>query len=400
MHILWLKIGGLWPVDRGGRRRTFEILAALCRRHTVTLITTHGEHDSPRALQLALPRCRLISVPYTLPARGTAAFAWALLRSWSSVLPVDLLKCRVPAVMATATRALAENDVDVVVADFLAAFANVPKTQLPTLLFEHNVEHVIWRRLAESERRPLRRALLELEWRKMRHCERRAVGRANVTVAVSDADRSLLAGLAPSGRTAVVATGVDTRFFSRNGFAETPHRIAFCGAMDWYPNEHAVRWFLTEIWPRIRRAEPAATFCVIGRNPSDQLAAAVHSAGAELTGTVTDVRPFLGAAEAVVVPLAIGGGTRLKIFEALAMGKAVVSTTIGAEGLPLVKGRHILIADSAPAMARQVIGLLRNPKRRRALAEAGRKLVQQHFSWSQIARDFAAQVEEVCHHAR
>jgi glycosyltransferase involved in cell wall biosynthesis len=158
--------------------------------------------------------------------------------------------------------------------------------------------------------------------------------------------------------------------------------------------------FMERTLPQIQRAVPETTLAIVGRRPSDRLRDAARAAGAEVTGTVDDVRPFVAEGSVYIVPLRVGGGTRLKIFEALAMGKAVVSTAIGAEGLPLVDGEHFVRADEPGAFAHAVITLLRDPARRRALGADGRRLVEERYSWPQVARAFTSTCEEVLSHAR
>src|SRR3989475_7240294 len=162
MRILWVKVGGLWPLNTGGRLRSFHIVAELARRHRVTLLTTHGPDDDPEGLAARLPQCEeVVSIPGTIPSRATARFALALLRSWLSPLPVDLWKCRVPALRAEVDRLVGAGTIDLCVADFLFAAPNVPLSgAVPVILFAHNVEHIIWKRLAVIESRAWRRALL------------------------------------------------------------------------------------------------------------------------------------------------------------------------------------------------------------------------------------------------
>jgi glycosyltransferase involved in cell wall biosynthesis len=288
------------------------------------------------------------------------------------------------------------------VADFLVAMPNLPsRTTTPIVLFEHNVEYMIWKRLHEVEKRPGRRALLGLEWRKMRHYEARACARASLTVAVSEADRGLLAANAPGADIRAVGTGVDTSYFHPNGAVEAPASLVFTGSMDWYPNEDAIMYFIAEILPGLRREVPGLSLAVVGRDPADRLRAACGAAGVQVTGTVADVRPHVAEAAVYVVPLRIGGGTRLKIFEALAMGKAVVSTRVGAEGLPIVPGEHFLQADSPADFTQAVVTLLKDPDRRHALGRAGRRLVEERYSWTQVTRQFEGHCEEVvARHAR
>ena len=402
MRILWVKVGGLWPLNMGGRLRSFHTIAALARRHRVTVLTTHGPADDPAGLAGNLEGCeRVTSIPYAIPKVGSARFAAALARSWLSPYPVDLWKCRVPELRRQVHQALAAG-VDVCVADFLAAGPNVVwDAPTPTILFEHNVEHMIWKRLHAVERRAWRRALLNVEWQRMRRYEARACGLARRTIAVSEADRALLAAGAPGADIQAIPTGVDTTYFHSNGTAGASTQLVFTGSMDWYPNEDAILHFMETTLPEIRRRVPGVSLAVVGRNPSGRMKAAGAAAGVEVTGTVPDVRPHVAQAAVFVVPLRIGGGTRLKIFEALAMGKAVVSTTVGAEGLPLVPGEHFLQADGPAEFARAVVSLLQDPERRRSLGDAGRRLVESRYSWERIGREFERHCEEVvASHAR
>jgi glycosyltransferase involved in cell wall biosynthesis len=212
---------------------------------------------------------------------------------------------------------------------------------------------------------------------------------------VSVADRERLAANAPGMRDCDVPTGVDTAYFTPNGTAEEPARLVFTGSMDWHPNDDAMRWFIDAVLPRIRAAVPGVSLAIVGRKPGRPLIEAARRAAVEVTGTVDDVREHVARAAVFVVPLRIGGGTRLKIFEALSMGKPVVSTTIGAEGLPLEEGVHLVRADGPAAFADAVVALLRDPARRRALGQAGRRLVEERYGWPQVARRFEAHCARV-----
>ena len=402
MRILWVKMGGLWPATTGGRVRSLNTIAELARHHRVSVITTHAPGDDPDGLRQRLASCeRVVSVPYNVPKRGSAAFAAAVAGSWFTHYPVDLWKWRVRALRREARTLLAQGDIDLCVADFLFAAVNVPMARrrdsrrVPVLLFEHNVEYLIWQRLANLERSGWKRALFEMEWRKVRACETEAVRRAALTVAVSDDDRQRLAELSPESRIVSIPTGVDTAYFAPRDGGDRPARLVFSGSMDWHPNEDAVCYFVESILPRIRAEFPNVSFTVIGRNPSARVRELASQPGVAVTGTLDDVRPSIAEGSVYVVPLRAGSGTRIKIFEALAMGKAVVSTTVGAEGLALESGRHFLAADTPHDFAHAVIRLLRDPARRHALGCAGRGLVEANYSWATVARQFEARCEEV-----
>ena len=403
MRIVWVKMGGLWPATTGGRVRSLNTISELARSHQVTVVTTHGHGDDPGGLEQQLAHCeRVVSVPYAVPKRGSAPFAAAVARSWFSHYPVDLWKWRVRAVRHEVQKALASGDVDLCVADFLFAAVNVPLRSsfraghhVPVLLFEHNVEYLIWQRLANLETTPWKRALFEMEWRKVRACEADACRNAALTIAVSDDDRDRLAEMSPGSRIVSIPTGVNTRYFTPRPDAEMPAHLVFSGSMDWHPNEDAVCYFVDTILPRVRAEFPNASFTIIGRNPSARVRELAAQPGVHVTGTIDDVRPSIAQGSVYVVPLRAGSGTRIKIFEALAMGKAVVSTTVGAEGLALESGRHFLAADTPHDFAHAVIRLLRDPARRQALGDAGRALVEANYSWATVTRQFEARCEEV-----
>ena len=401
MRILWVNVDGLWPLNTGGRQRSFHIIAELTRRHRVTVVTAHGPQGDPSGLAAQLGSSeRVISVPYAAPKHGSARFAWALARSWLSPLPVQIRKWRSPAVRKEVTALLAAEPFDICVADFLISTPNIPLDgAVATVLFAHNVEHMIWKRLSQVESRWWRRALLELEWRKLRRYEAQTCTRLPLTVAVSEADRAVLAAHAPLARISAVPTGVDTEYYTPNGSREESGALVFTGAMDWFPNEDGIAHFVEVVFPRIRAAAPDASLTVVGRNPRPRVQRLAAVPGVRITGTVNDVRPYVARGAVYVVPLRVGGGTRLKIFEALAMGKAIVSTSVGVEGLPLTPGTHFVQADDPAQFADAVVALLGDPARRRALGSAGRRLVEQQYSWLHVAREFEARCAEVTPHA-
>jgi len=359
-------------------------------------VTTHGPGDDPAPLRQVLAHCDQVeSVPFQAPKAGTAAFAGAVARSWLSPWPVDLWKWRSPEVIATVRTVAARTAPDVVVADFLVGMRNVPAGLTPVVFFAHNVEYQIWRRLHEVESETWKRWLLAVEWRKMRRAERVACRTAALTVAVSPDDRDRLQAEAPGARVVDVPTGVDVRYFTPSATPPVRGRLVFSGAMDWYPNEDAILHFLDAILPRVRRVRPDVTLTVVGRNPSAKLREAATRSDVSVTGTVDDVRPHVAEGEVYVVPLRVGGGTRLKIFEALAMGKAVVSTGVGAEGLAVDAGRHLVVADGVEAFADAIVTLLGDPDRRVALGREGRRLVEARYSWAPVTRVFEGHLDRV-----
>jgi glycosyltransferase involved in cell wall biosynthesis len=264
------------------------------------------------------------------------------------------------------------------------------------VLFTHNVEATIWRRHYEVASNVIWKAISWQEWRKMEAAERRYLRLADRVLAVSETDRDAFAAFLSAEKLTVIPTGVDVEYFQPLAGEETANSLVFTGSMDWLPNEDAILYFADAILPLIREHSPEVFLDVVGRNPSRKLQALAESEKSiRLTGWVDDIRPFVGRSSVCIVPLRIGGGTRLKIFEAMAMGKAVVSTSVGAEGLAVRSGENIVLADTPNDFAQAVISLLRDPRRRQQLGAAARTLVQENYSWTIVANDFARTLQEV-----
>jgi sugar transferase (PEP-CTERM/EpsH1 system associated) len=388
MHILWLKSDLLLPLDKGGRLRTWHLLRHLARRHEITYVA-FAEPDAPATLIDGMREvaARVVTVPRTQPAKGS----WRFYADAAAHL-LDPVPYAVAAYRSRAYRRAVENllsPVDLLVCDFLVPAVNLSAAlPCPSVLFTHNVEADIWRRHRDTARGPIARTLYRTQYQRMLRFEERTLSRFDTVLAVSDADRRTFDRLYPGAlrRPAVVIpTGVDTEYFAPAGPSSDDPELVFTGSMDWLPNEDAMRYFCEAILPRIRAAEPRARLTIVGRAPTPAVRRLAEIAGVDVTGGVPDVRPYLARAAACIVPLRIGGGTRLKIFEAMAMGKAVVSTTVGAEGLPIVWGEHAAIADDPDGFSRAVLRVLRDRAYRRRLEEAGRALVTSQYDWSAAA---------------
>jgi glycosyltransferase involved in cell wall biosynthesis len=227
------------------------------------------------------------------------------------------------------------------------------------------------------------------QWRRMLRFERAECKRFDHVIAVSEQDATTFKDAYEVASVSHVGTGVDLEYFNPTDAPRNPRELVFVGSMDWMPNDDGIRWFVEKVFPRVREKFPDATLTVVGRTPSatlQQLAA--RTRGVEVTGTVADVRPYLARASISVVPLRVGGGTRLKIYEAMAMGIPVVSTTIGAEGLPVQNGTHLVLADDEERQIAALSELLAAPGRRQQLAAAALGYVRLNCGWDAIARQF------------
>lgn len=391
MKILWVKAGGLVPPDTGGKIRSYHILRELASGHSITFFSFYGRHAHDTHSQLNEIFERVITIPLDLPAPKSIHELYEYGLGLFSGQPYNISKYCKPNVQQELLRLLQQESFDAIVCDFVIAAGSIPwEVSTPKILFTHNVESVIWQRHYQVSRNPLWKAISWREWRNMEAAERKYLGKADHILTVSEDDRRFFAKFVDAAKLSVIPTGVDTEYFVPTEAPETPNRLVFTGSMDWLPNEDGVIYFMKEILPLVQREIPGVSLTVVGRNPAQRLKdLVVGTANVRLTGWVEDIRPFLSQAEVAVVPLRIGGGTRLKIFEAMSMGKTVVSTTIGAEGLPVISGEHLLIADEPAQFAKNTVELLRDAARRRSMGITAHKLVVQNYSWKMVAQQFA-----------
>jgi glycosyltransferase involved in cell wall biosynthesis len=276
---------------------------------------------------------------------------------------------------------------DCIVCDFLFPSPNIPDLS-QAVLFQHNVEATIWKRYAKKARNSISRAYFAMQARRMESCERSFCRAARHVIAVSEKDSRTMREDYGVSHLSVVPTGVDLNYFSTPAQHETKADLVFVGSMDWFPNIDGARFFVEQILPLIRRRRPGCRVAFVGRNPDPSVRQLVHrDPDVIVTGTVPDVRPWLWGAAISIVPLRIGSGTRLKIFEAMAARVPVVSTSIGAEGLPISNGDHLLIADEPSPFAESCLELLEDEDRRQRLASAAQALVAASFSWEFAARE-------------
>lgn len=400
LNLLWIKSGLLHPVDFGGRIRSFQILKQLATRHRITYmgLDEFGSAARDEAGAAAYAH-ETIVMPHAKHPPFTPGFCLDLLRNIGSPLPYFVMVYRSKATTRAIVEMTSERRFDLIVCDFVAAAVNLPfPLSSPVLLFAHNVEATIWRRLADIQGDPIRRAYLMHQWRKTRKFERRMTPRFDQVVTVSHEESDIYRSEYGARHVETLPTGVDINAFARRaGDPVAAHHLVFTGAMDWLPNHDAMIHFIRHIFPRIRASLPDATLTIVGRGPFAELFRLAHGdSGIEVTGRVDDVRPHLAKAAAVVVPLRVGAGTRLKIFEAMAMEKPVVSTTLGAEGLPVTAGVELLLADSPRDFADAVIRVLTDSALADSLTSRAVARVRRDHGWSAVAERF----EAICEVAR
>ncbi|HSH94256.1 MAG TPA: glycosyltransferase, partial [Roseimicrobium sp.] len=335
-----------------------------------------------------------IWIPWHEARKGSIPFYFDLASNLvRDSLPYALSKYRSKAFRAKVDELDAGGKFDLIVCDFLVPSVNLfPRANslvTPVTLFQHNVEALIWRRMTDNAQ-GLPQSYLRLQWERMRQAEQSLARQFDSVIGVSDEDCEMMrADYGLSNVLGSVPTGVDVEYYQPSSTPRKPRSIAFLGSMDWQPNIDGIRWFHAEVWPSLKKQMPDISLKIIGRRPVDfikQLAAG--DPAIEVTGTVDDVRPHLSQVQAMVVPLRVGGGTRIKIYESMAMGIPVVSTRIGAEGLSVTDGENILLADEPDAMRDGIVHLLDSNAMQESIGGKGRKLVCDHFSWQAVTSVF------------
>jgi glycosyltransferase involved in cell wall biosynthesis len=385
VKILWVKPGKLLPLDTGGKLRTYNLLRHLSAIHHVTYLSYYGGARDQGYEQEILQHLPGTVTAHTPTPHATGVDRYLdYVRHLASPIPYSVCKFTAPQVQRILADWIPQRRFDVAVSDFLASTSNFPRDlATPTALFQHNVESLLWNRRARFEVNRLDRWISKIEYAKMARYEAAQARRFHHVLAVSEQDRDAMAAMIAPARISVIPTGVDLAKYRYNPEAQaTTPLVVFTGSMDWAPNIDGVEYFCRDIWPRILVQVPNARFRIVGRDPNPRVQK-LAGASVEVTGTVPSIVRHLAEAAAVVVPLRIGGGTRLKIYEGMAMGKATVSTVVGAEGLDVRHGHDILLADDPRQFAEYVITLLRDEKTRRQY-EAAAAVTAQKFDWSVI----------------
>jgi sugar transferase (PEP-CTERM/EpsH1 system associated) len=393
LRILWLKTELLHPVDKGGKIRTYNMLKELKNEHHVTYLTLDDGSASAEERKKSTEYCHdLICIPHRRREKFTPGFYFELLLNLVESRPYAIKKYKSAAMMREIVELERRSGFDFIVCDFLAPAVNVPRNLAsPTILFQHNVEAMIWKRHYQIQTNLIKKAYLYNQWQKMRRFEQQMCRDFDCVIGVSAEDREQMKRDYGAQTVFDVPTGVDTDYFQPRGVQPSAHSIVFTGSMDWLPNEDAIKYFMREIMPLIKEKVPDAALTVVGRNPPPALIElSKEDPSLIITGRVEDVRPYIEESAAYVVPLRIGGGTRLKIFEAMAMERAVVSTTIGAEGLPVNNGIDLLVADEPAAFANAVITLLTNSSYARQLGQRAASIVRQNHGWRQVTESFVS----------
>lgn len=377
MNILIVSAQFPYPPRSGFSTRVYQLARQLSARHKVTLLSYALPHERDGVAGLAT-QMSVRAVEWTAPSglgkRAIQALTIASPRPYyCRDIYSENMQQAIDDVCSTGTF-----DVIQVESSFLCDFRFPRNTRL--VIDEHNVEYEVFQRMSEGERSLSRRAFNRLEYLRCRRFEQAWWRRADACVVTSDRERPTVRESAPDTPVAVVPNAVDLDYFTPSGTSAEPHTIVFNGTLTYRPNVDGAHFLIDEVWPLVRDRYPDARLTLVGRSEGVDTRS-LMGPGVELLGEVPDIRPYIDRAAVVAVPIRIGGGTRLKVVEALAMGKATVSTALGCEGLAVRDREHLLIADDALAFASRIFDVFESAALRDALGHAGRRLVEGRYSW-------------------
>jgi sugar transferase (PEP-CTERM/EpsH1 system associated) len=363
----------------GAGTRNYYLLRSLARHHNISLLalasSSEIQSDYTANLQKYITGTFRLFSPVSASKRREQLLH--MLRGTS----YTLASYQLPAIQQALDELFTREEYDVVLfeSSLIAGYHLPPGVKV--IIDEHNIEYELLRRSYQREKQWLRKWYNWQESRLVEAAELERCRNANAVTVTSQRELSLLQGKLPQSTIEVVPNGVDIEYFNGDTLHEIPGRIIFTGSLEYYPNVDAVLFFAKHCWPLIQARYPDATWQIVGKNPLPVVQQLAKLSGISVFGPVDDTRPYIAAAQVAIAPLLIGSGTRLKILEAFAMRKAVVSTSIGCEGLQVEPAKHLLIADQAEAFAQAVIDLLGNQAQRQALGTAGRMLVESTYSW-------------------
>jgi sugar transferase (PEP-CTERM/EpsH1 system associated) len=374
-----------WPLDTGAKLRNYHLARVLSGRARIALLSFYEQAQN--TMDLLEVYERIVKVP-----RDKAYSFRKILRGAIGRTPLPVLNYTSEQMKQTLARIVDENDFDIVQVESIHLMNYLPAVRAarsrPVVVCDwHNIESDLMSQYAAREPNLARKSYARRTARLMNQFEQRALGEFDAHIAVSDGDAERMRERNPAARIFVIENGVDTAYYAdEQNQPKTKNRVLFVGSMDYHANIDAAVEFARDVWPAVHERKPELIFTIVGRDPTSAVRHLASIDGVEVTGSVEDVRPYYREAIAAVVPLKVGGGSRLKILEAMAAGVTVVSTTRGAEGLHVGDGENILLADSNEEFTEAIVKLIENPNLSGEISAHGRALAADRYDWSKIGR--------------
>lgn len=392
MKILIVTTKSPYPLFEGRALRTYNLIKQAALHHEIHLLSFVQTPEDLEGIEHMRSICKVVEYEKLYFDGAKTQILKDAICELFSPAPLPVVKYRTAGMRAKMRKLMQTHQYDLVhldmlhLADYMDLCGNTP-----VALIEHNVEHVILDRRADNETRPLQRAYLRYQAAKLKSYEGRACQRAQHVVAVSELDAQQLRELGPGARVTSVPNGVDTEYFRTSHTPRKPTSLVFVGGFTWFPNLDAITYFCEDILPKLLKTIGDIQLTVIGKQPDTPVAQEIAKhPNVKLAGLVEDIRPDVDAAAAYIVPLRIGGGTRLKILDALSMSKAIISTSVGCEGLDVEDGKTIVIADTPDAFAQAIVKVLADPAWADTIGRQGRQLVESRYDWAAVAKTLMA----------
>lgn len=394
MKVLWLSHLLPFPPQGGVMQRSFNLLKEVSKKNEVYLFALNQKawlpmkEDVNRARNEFMKFCKRVDI-FDLPS-DKSKYAWYKLvgKSFFTKNPYTVNWTMSREMQNSIKQMLKRSQVDVIHCDTIGLaeyLKNIEK--IPKVLNHHNIESHMMLRRAKKENNLLKKLYFYVEGKKLKKYEKIFCPLFDRNITVSELDKNRLQSLLPNLIIDVVPNGVDVEYFQSRNREAFSNNIIFVGSMDWYPNEDAVIFFIKNIWPLVKKKCRNATFTIVGRKPGSKVKRLVNDdSSIKITGYVDDVRPFFDMSRVFVCPIRDGGGTKLKLLDAMAMEKAIVTTSVGAEGLEVKNGKHVLIADDYKSFALNIIRLYEDLNFAKYLGQNARKLVVERYSWESIGR--------------
>jgi len=397
MNLLWISHNVPYPPKTGVLQRNYNLLREASRRADIHLLAVFrsdilpGDYDLAAATRELGKLCRQVEVVYLPTETSRTVLYWTAFKSLFTQDPFSVNWAKSRGMRSKLRKMVESVKFDVVHFDTIGLAGYRGEVgSLPKILNHHNMESHLLRRRVEFESHPLKRLYYTREAEKLERFQQRVCPEFDVHLTVSEVDRERLLELVPGIRTEVIANGVDVDYFRPSGAQQTPGNLVMASGMNWFPNKDAVLYMCDEIWPRLCARMPDLTWTVVGSSPPQRLRdLAAKDSRITVTGFVDDVRPYLDRAEIYLCPMRDGGGTRLKILDALSMSKPIVSTTMGCEGIDITPGVDVLLADTPDEFVDQVARLRSDAGLRQGITKAARELAIRRYSWDVIGNQLA-----------
>jgi polysaccharide biosynthesis protein PslH len=397
MHILWLRADYLFPLTTGSRNRSYNVLSRICTSSQLVYFGFHAPGGEAPAEAMGKCASAQRTIPKDVESTAGAGVYLKVAANLLTAHPYFMRRNRSTELRRQVAAYVKQYRPDVIVCDGLDSSLNVEfELGVPTVLYHHAIETSLWTQRYESATGPVQRAYFNYETKRMAAYETDLCNRFDQIITVSDRDTEILKReYSVRKPIAIVPIGVDCSYFHPDpSYQVIPRRLVFSGRMDLLSNIDQLLWFVSEIYPLVKRQFPDITFDIVGRDPASEIVALGQSdPSITVTGAVPDIRPYVARGDIYVVPLRVPGGTRVKLYEAMALKRPVVSTSFGSEGLEVVPNRDLLVADTARDFAQAIIGLLSDQSRKDSLAEQGWRLMNRQCDWSYRASQFLELLE-------